>query len=552
MTDARRLITMWVCVACAVAACNGRDYVDDPSMPNLEPGRLTQPASLSPAAQSREQPVTLDAAVDELSKREYAGTTYPERTNVTLADVRQWSLEHNLDVRVQQYNPTLGVTALDEELAKFEAVLTANYTRNDNTLVENLEAGTSTASDSGQVNIDFPLATGGTVSVGTIFNKADDVLSSEPWEAGFQVDLSMPILRGFGMRVNTASIRIASMTSQQVDARTLLEVIRILSNAEKAYWQLYAARRILEVRERQHRLAEEQLARARRRVEAGELASIEVLRAQSGIGRTIEQLIVADNQLRLRARALKRFMNAPELPVDGPTMLDPTTASQPMGLDLDAKKLTDMALANRMELLDLELQLAIDAERVAIARNDALPLFTLDYQYQVFGDASGLASAYGSLGDYDPFILSLNASIPLGNEARRSKVSDAIARRLQRLATKEARTQSITQEVHDVVDTVRTAWRRVVAARLEAQLAERTMQAEQRQFDVGLRTSVDVLDATARFADAQAREVEAAATYESSLVDLAFATGTVLGEAQVTMPGPMPVPDPDRRTFGEP
>jgi outer membrane protein TolC len=303
----------------------------------------------------------------------------------------------------------------------------------------------------------------------------------------------------------------------------------------------------MEVRERQHALAEEQLARARRRVDQGEVAPIELLRAQSGIGRTIEQLIVADNQLRLRARALKRFMNAPQFPVDGPTMLDPSTPSDPLGLDLDPAKLTRMALANRMELLDLELQLAIDAERVALARNEALPLFTMDYQYQVLGDDGGLASAYGSLGDADPFIASVNASIPLGNEARRARLSQAITRRLQRLATKESRVQTITQEVHDAVDNVRGAWRRVVAARLEARFAERTLLAEQRQFDVGLRTSVEVLDANARVADAQSREVEAAAQYETSLVDLAFATGTVLGEAQVTMPGPKPVPNPDRQ-----
>jgi outer membrane protein TolC len=337
------------------------------------------------------------------------------------------------------------------------------------------------------------------------------------------------------------------MESQQIDARTLLETIRILANAEKSYWQLYAARRIMEVRERQHALAEEQLARARRRVDQGEVAPIELLRAQSGIGRTIEQLIVADNQLRLRARALKRFMNAPQFPVDGPTMLDPATPSDPLGLDLDPAKLTRMAISNRMELLDLELQLAIDAERVALARNEALPLFTMDYQYQVLGDDGGLASAYGSLGDADPFIASVNASIPLGNEARRARLSQAITRRLQRLATKESRVQTITQEVHDAVDNVRGAWRRVVAARLEARFAERTLLAEQRQFDVGLRTSVEVLDANARVADAQSREVEAAAQYETSLVDLAFATGTVLGEAQVTMPGPKPVPNPDRQ-----
>ncbi len=543
MNDRLRLVLLATLIA---AGCNGRDYVDDPLLPEVDPARLAQPPVLKPESESAVPPVQLETAVDEASKRDYSAQVYPERANVTLADVRQWSLENNLDVRVQQFNPTLGVTALDAEIAKFEAVLKANYTYNDNTLAENLEAGQATANNSGTLGIDFPLATGGVLNVGSLFNQADSPLLDEPWEAGFQLDLSMPIMRGFGLRANTASIVIAKMESQQVDARTLLETIRILANAEKSYWQLYAARRIMEVRERQHALAEEQLARARRRVDQGEVAPIELLRAQSGIGRTIEQLIVADNQLRLRARALKRFMNAPQFPVDGPTMLDPTTPSDPLGLDLDPAKLTRMAIANRMELLDLELQLAIDAERVALARNEALPLFTMDYQYQVLGDDSGLASAYGNLGDADPFIASVNASIPLGNEARRARLSQAITRRLQRLATKESRVQTITQEVHDAVDNVRGAWRRVVAARLESRFAERTLLAEQRQFDVGLRTSVEVLDANARVADAQSREVEAAAQYETSLVDLAFATGTVLGEAQVTMPGPMPVPNPDR------
>ena len=543
MNDRLRLVLLATLIA---AGCNGRDYVDAPLLPDVDPARLAQPPVLKPESESAVPPVQLETAVDEASKRDYSAQVYPERANVTLADVRQWSLENNLDVRVQQFNPTLGVTALDAEIAKFEAVLKANYTYNDNTLVENLEAGNATANNGGSLGIDFPLATGGVLNVGSLFNQAASVLTDEPWEAGFQLDLSMPIMRGFGLRANTASIVIAKMESQQVDARTLLETIRILANAEKSYWQLYAARRIMEVRERQHALAEEQLARARRRVDQGEVAPIELLRAQSGIGRTIEQLIVADNQLRLRVRALKRFMNAPQFPVDGPTMLDPTTPSDPLGLDLDPAKLTRMAIANRMELLDLELQLAIDAERVALARNEALPLFTMDYQYQVLGDDSGLAAAYGNLGDADPFIASVNASIPLGNEARRARLSQAITRRLQRLATKESRVQTITQEVHDAVDNVRGAWRRVVAARLESRFAERTLLAEQRQFDVGLRTSVEVLDANARVADAQSREVEAAAQYETSLVDLAFATGTVLGEAQVTMPGPMPVPNPDR------
>ncbi len=528
---------------CLLQGCNGRDYLEDTALPPMELERLRRPALLDPKAESQEPPVTLADAVQDAVEVGFGSPTHPVRATVSLADVRQWSLEYNLDLSVQRYNPTLGVTALDAEAAKFEAVLRGNYTRNDSTLVENLESGLPTASDSAKIGVDFPLATGGTINVSTLAIAADSVLTPEPWEAGLSVNLSLPLLRGFGIRANTASIRVAQMEARQIDARTTLEMIRILANAEKSYWQLFTARRILEVRERQHRLAEEQMARARRRVDQGDAAPIELLRAQSGVGRTIEQIIVADNVLRIRARSLKRFMNSPQYPVDGPTMLDPITASEPFGLNLDPAALTALALNNRMDLLELELQLAVDAERVALARNEALPSFTLDYQYQYLGDAASLGQAYSSLGDSDPFVVSVSGSIPLGNEARKARLSQAIARRLQRLATKESRRQAITQEVHDVVDTVAGAWRRVVATRLEVTFAERALLAEQRQFDVGLRTSVEVLDAAARLADAQAREVDASAQYEISLIDLAFATGTVLGASQVSLPDPMPRPE---------
>jgi outer membrane protein TolC len=104
---------------------------------------------------------------------------------------------------------------------------------------------------------------------------------------------------------------------------------------------------------------------------------------------------------------------------------------------------------------------------------------------------------------------------------------------VQRLGTREARRQSIRTEVFDALDGLTQSWQRILAARLETILAARTLAAEERQFDVGLRTSTDVLDASASLADAQSREVAALASYQISLVDIAFATGTSLGAARI-------------------
>ena len=69
--------------------------------------------------------------------------------------------------------------------------------------------------------------------------------------------------------------------------------------------------------------------------------------------------------------------------------------------------------------------------------------------------------------------------------------------------------------------------------RREVDLAERTFRAEKRQFDVGLRTSTEVLEADARLGDAQSRRIRALAAYEIAQIDIAYATGTLLGKDRV-------------------
>ena len=77
---------------------------------------------------------------------------------------------------------------------------------------------------------------------------------------------------------------------------------------------------------------------------------------------------------------------------------------------------------------------------------------------------------------------------------------------------------------------------RSLAARDESILAGRTYQGEVQQFRAGRRTSTDVLFAATQLATAQSNEVEALADYEVSRVDIAFATGTLLGKERVQLP----------------
>ncbi|MHC4843518.1 MAG: TolC family protein, partial [Planctomycetota bacterium] len=121
----------------------------------------------------------------------------------------------------------------------------------------------------------------------------------------------------------------------------------------------------------------------------------------------------------------------------------------------------------------------------------------------------------------------------LGNEAAKSRVMQAFYQRQQRLASKDDREKLIELEVLNAIDQLEANWQRILAARQNVLLQGRLFKAEQRQFELGLRTSTDVLDAQTKFAEAQSSEILALAQYQISQVDLAFATGTLLGAAKV-------------------
>ncbi len=489
-------------------------------------------------ARSGNPPEAPETAMERMLARELPVEEPEEVRALDLAEVRRSVLRNNLELKAELVSPDVAGANLSSEEAKFEATFFAGYTRNDQSVLTDLEQGEPTNSDEFLAGLRLPLATGGDLSIDTLATRSDlgtslAGSSLDPWESNVRFSIAQPLLRGAGLKTSTASIRIAEWNLDLADARLKLAATRILADADRAYWNLYAAWRELEVRKQQYGLAIAQMDRAERRLKAGDAPEVDVIRARSGAGSTLESIIRADANLRIRQRDVKRIMNDTLIPIGGETALRPATDPNPMRIDLDGEALAAEAVANRMEMLELEVQLAIDSMNIDLRRNEALPVFGLDYRYSIQGDDEGFGSAYSSLGDFDSHRIGISGEIPIGNQVRENRLAAAVLERVRRLATRESRVMAIRGEVLDALDRLRQAWQSILASRLETILAARVVAGEERQFEVGLRTSTEVLDAQGRLADAQSREVRALADYQISLVDIAFATGTLFGQAKV-------------------
>jgi outer membrane protein TolC len=466
-----------------------------------------------------------------------------EKVWLNLPETRVMALKNNLDIKVQLLAPSIAEESYNAQRAIYEAAFHTNFSlaKSDQPVASALDVieGTSNESIYTQTGVDIPLQTGGNIT----FDLADSrtknsaYFVSPSYAPDFTTSVSQPLLRGAGIKnnMNSYQIRLSQYDWAVANAQTRLEVIRVIAAIDRVYWRLYAAHKQLAVRLQQYELAKVQLERARRFVQAGQNAQIEIYRSEAGLAQSLESIIIAENNLRDRQRELKVALQESGLEPGGPTVIMPATEPNPVHYTFQQEKLVGQAIENRMEMLELELRLAQADISVDYFRNQALPLVNLNYTYNVNGLGPTRSDAYDLLQDknFEDHRLGIQLVVPLGNEAAESRVRNAFLKRRQILASKENRQAMIEVEVLNALDQLETNWQRILASRQSALLEERLYQAEIRQFEIGMATSTDVLEAQASFTNAQSTEINALTEYQISLIDLAYATGTLRGSANV-------------------
>jgi outer membrane protein TolC len=475
-------------------------------------------------------PVTIEQATEKIAQQATEPNEARKTMTLFIEKVRAATLANNLDMKVELVSPSIAQRILDEQQAKFEPTIfgSTNYQRS-----EAVGTGSISKSQTGELGIEKPLPTGGEIQVGLPFS--DDYSSGGLADAAGSVSYVQSLLRGAGTRVNTQSIRIAGHQWNITSARTKLVAIHLLANADITYWRLYAAHKELEVRREQYKLAQNLLSHARKKVEAGSSPRIEIVRAEAGLASRLEAVINTETAVRSRQRDILSIMNQADTPLEAAVDIVTETEPNPLGLELDDNQLVEQALANRMEMMELEQLLTIDDLNIELARNALLPDLTLSYTYTARAQDGALRRTFEDLpgNSFDGHSVGIFAAIPFGNRAGKARLQRAKLEKIQDMSTRDRYQQIIRQDVYDAASDLRRDWRRILAAKQSVTAAYRNYQVEQTQFELGKRTSTDVLFSATNLAEAQLSMIRALADYEIAQINLARATGTLLGHGQI-------------------
>jgi outer membrane protein TolC len=401
-------------------------------------------------------------------------------------------------------------------------------------------------------------ATGTNLSVGfnnnrsvnnALFSGINPVVNSN-----FRATLSQHLLNGFGWQNNTRLIRIAKNNRQISNISFRNQVIATTSQIQNIYWDLVSAYDDVKVRERSLALANRTLSDNRKQVEIGTLAPIEIVRAESEASTRNQELIVSQTNLQLQQTFMKNAISrsladsvlakVPVIPTDRMVV-----GNEPVP---EVEELVKTALENSPDYASSLIDLTNRDINKRAAKNALLPTVDLFGFYGASGQGgvpnpavcgascpptTGYGTAFGNLFDSSgpDKGVGISLNIPLRN---RSAQADQVRSELE-FRQAELRLQQQQNTININVRNAQFALQqnkaRVDAAVKGRELAQQSLDAEQKRYQLGASTSFNVLQSQRDLVQAEATYVSAVSAYEKSRVLLDQVTGLTLQRNNISL-----------------
>lgn len=354
-----------------------------------------------------------------------------------------------------------------------------------------------------------------------------------------QLNVTQPLLRGFGPSVTNAGIRIAQLERQGSAADFQTRVEQQLVQSLQTYWDLIGAYESYKVQEISYAAALDLLRINTAKFKAGVLAQTDVLQAQAAAEDRRNQVIVSRLSIRNNEDQLKRLLFLQPGSPQWQTELMPTQriAWREYSADLDRDIQT--ALARRSELRRADSNILQARVNQMVARNNLLP------QLNLFGNATpnGLGGSFHggfdnmSDGKYISYTAGLEFNYPLQNRAARyqKKQSDARTSQAEELLA-DLRDQ-VTQDVRAASRALKTARDSIAVTQSRIQSEEAKLAAETKRYEVGISTAFEVLTFQNDLANAQNTHIAAVIIYNKAAIALERARGTLLDTYGIQVSG---------------
>lgn len=477
------------------------------------------------------------------------GTGAPAARRMSLNDAVVLAVQSNLGIALSREELAISRSNIRLSEGGFEPLLRAVVRHTDtdappSTLQEGAGGEVlNVVTDSWSLGYEQRLRLGTSVGVNWDSGRSNSNLRSAVspllYNSRLELRLTQPLLQGFGFDLDVpyAEVLRAELDSERARQAVVGTLSATLRDTEQAYWALFQALKSYEVQLASLSLAREQVTLTQRQIDAGVRPPYDLINAEGTVAERELRLIQAEAGIDSAADRLRFLLNLPKeswaeplLPTDPPSFRE-------LGVTLETALRT--AIARRPELRERQLEVERAALDVRVAQNQRLPRLDAELRYGWVGQNPAYEDTLEQLVTREAPGWSALMSFtwtPLNRAANARFDALQGSARSARLAL-EQQLASLHFELQNALRGIDTAERSLRAAARVRELAERSLDAEERKYQSGDGSSSSFFIAQRQddLARAQLDELSALIQHQQAATLLQATMGVLLDERGVKL-----------------
>ncbi len=365
------------------------------------------------------------------------------------------------------------------------------------------------------------------------YNIGEDMSDFTSYTSQIGLTFSMPILEGYGERVNRVGVQRADLGILRSEATVRDAERSVRYSVIQAYIYSVLSAKQIDVAGLSLETAENLVTEVQARIDVGQLAPYELLAAQAGLAERMENLLNGESSYVTARDALKELIG---LPIHENIEVD-TDILRPIFMDVDAESLYILAQRNRPDLegLDLRIQQAeLDLFLAGDRRQSSLSWTTV---LGLAGQDEGYSQSISDMNNFT-WYTGLQYRVPLGgNRGAEVDVTTAQLNLDQLHLEREELLRRLQLDIRLAVEEFNNAMLRIDVTAQGLVVQEVKMESERLRHDLGLITARDLLEFDLDLANARLGHDNALADILLALAKLEFLVNADFMEDAIMLQG---------------
>jgi len=465
-------------------------------------------------------------------------TTGKNIIELTLEEAVRRAIISSPEISVVSYDPSIAKEDVIKAVSDFDVALFGqlNYEKEDNPTDSVFQGGQST-SRVWETGFKQKGTTGAEWSLAYALSRNWDDLTtrnlSTRYEPMVSFQIKQPLLRDAWEQLNLAGVNVAKLNYRVALASFRQQTENVSAEVISLYWLLMQARRDREIQKELLDKTLETLKKVEDRIRI-DATTVQIKQAEAYVKEREAVLFQAGKQVLDVQDALVRLMSDSQINLLNDFEIVPVSAPDMTKVKLVRSQILELALENNPELHQSRLRTEVAQINVDAAKRQKMPRLDLvaSARMQGMSRCQGRAQDILSDGDYVSYALGITFEVPLGNRLREAEFRKRKLEYRKAFSTLQNMSDQLAAQIKERSRLAETSHKEIQIQKDAAEAARIHLQALEDTEEIREKLTPEFLlvklQAQESLANSQRSEIKALVDYNTSLVHLAQATGTIL------------------------